>query len=299
MSNTFSARVLVSLMFVTSLVSCKGKQVEYVYHEQWKIPNIYDPTLLKGKPVEVKESFFDNVDDTSFDAPGHESYYMIYRFDNSGHVTFTKYSFGVGFSEVNNQYGSDGPEYQAISYDSATDPNPKSISGKASERLSNNSFKVTHLRQGQYQNHFIVDFSRDGQVVKEAGWIKDIPAGTTIKYYADENLMKEVTISQKSKSEIKYYYSDKGCLDSVVYFNDDRLSGRAVYENNEHGDAVLYVKTDQGSIEKKLRMKYQYDEKGNWIKQLTFTEVDNSVLKRAIQGQKFPGYALCVREINY
>jgi hypothetical protein len=289
------------LLFLIAAISfcCKRRQGEYIYYEKWVIGNILNQSPLKGKPGEVKEIYYNNLDDTSFNAPGPQASYELYKFDRSGNNVFTRYYFGgTLISEANCTYGPNGPERLTYWLDSLSAVKEGNKRRSIAEKIAENKFKITSYSDSSYDHHYIISFSPDGQTVKEERWESDKPVESSTRFYTKNKLMREQTIRQKNRSEEIYYYSNKGFLDSIIVFDNDQLSGSKVYINNEHGDAVLYIKTGKNGIEEKRRMKYQYDKQGNWIRKLEYIEIGDHITI-AVPDQKFRGYSMAVREIKY
>lgn len=292
-------RSLFILIVITSFCCKQKREKGYVYYEHWMISSNYNVRPLVGEPREVKETYYNNLDDTTLEVPDVSSDYELYRFDDLGNKIFTRFSFlNKGF-DMNYTYGPEGPGQQLSGQDSPASPDMKNESRLTSERIGNNKFKISHFREGAFENYVITTFSPDRQTLTEENWINDILTGSATRYYRNDRLMREETRKEKKRRESKYYYSDKGFLDSILVFDNGQPSGSTIYMNNDHGDAVLYTRYGKDGIEAKRRMQYQYDEKGNWIKQLTWAEIDNSKSPRYGPGEKFPQYSMVIREIKY
>ena len=194
-------------------------------------------------------------------------------------------------------YGPNGPERHLKSFDSLDIGKPAREIWTTSEQLERNRFKITSYADSNYQRHHIISFSSKQETVKDETWVHGELLGSITSYYSGNRLTKEVSLGKEKRSEEIYHYSSKGFLDSIVAFDEGKLSGSTAFVNNEQGDVVVYMRRGKNGIEEKRRMKYQYDEKGNWIKQLEYIEIGH--VNTPVPDPKFRGYSMTVREIKY
>jgi len=290
-------RFFLIALFSFVLFACKHKGSGYVYHDKWQINSFFNPNSLKGEPLEIKQVNYDHLTDTSFNAPVPVSHYELFRFDRSGNIILRNYHLDsqtyVVFSASR---GSNGPDYETLKYDNASGSAPTSISKLITHRSGDNKFKTTRYFEGKYDSYHIITFL-PGDTIVEEDWVNDKLSETTTRHYAKNKLRSEEINRKDSKIIERYYYSDRGYLDSVISFVDNMRSGSRVYQNNQYGDAVLYTETNTDSIRLRLHIKYQYDAKGNWKRQLTYVELGN--LPGSVPDPRFPHYTLTVREIKY
>jgi hypothetical protein len=291
-------KLLLFFLMSVLILCCRNKDNGYVYHEKWVIQNIYDPNSLKGEPQEVKEIFYNDLDDTSLSAPHNPSSAVLYQFDRSGNNIFTRFYFGpASIIVMNCKYGPDGPERRLRSFDSLDLGKPARETWTIAEKIEGDKFKITSYSDSNYQRHHVISFSANGRTVKDETWVNEELIGTITSHHTGERLTKEEKLQEGESSEETYYYSVKGFLDSIVSFDSGKPSGSKIFVNNEQGDVVVFIQRGEKGIEEKRRMRYQYDEKGNWIKQLEYIEIGH--LNRPRPDPKFPGYSLTIREIKY
>jgi hypothetical protein len=272
---------------------CKHKDAPkvkgYVYHNHWILKDHSSDRPFVGEPKEIKETNYDNLEDTSLDVPGPKLDYDLYRFDKEGNMIFSSYSIYGKTTDVKLTYGPEGPGMHITT------------SGKTSsvitKKIGENKYKATQFREGPYEQYYIESFSPDGQTVTQEIWINNKLELSLTRHYEKDKLVKQEIREEKKISSGELFYSDKGFLDSILVFDEDKPNGKSVFINNEQGDAVLYIKYGKNGIEQKLRMKYEYDEKGNWIKQMQYTELGERI--NSVPSAQFPGYKLVVREIKY
>jgi len=286
-------KLLLTAITTVVLFACKhkdrSKEVGYVYHEKWRIPSFDDPNSLKAEPLEIKRVAYNSLADSSFDSLMPVSYYELFRFDRSGNIVFRSLHRDSLRDVVTLiSRGPDGPNYETSNFDNAAD-STSNISKTVSVRLEENKFKTTRYHDGKYESHSVITFLPEETVVEER-WVNDAHNETIMKHYAKDRVVTEEIIREGERFIDRYYYSGKGFLDSVISFdNYNRRSGSRIYQNNQYGDAVLCTMTDNDSIGMRLHMKYEYDQKGNWIKQLIFKEIGNSG----------PKYHIVIRDIKY
>jgi hypothetical protein len=88
----------------------------------------------------------------------------------------------------------------------------------------------------------------------------------------------------------------------VIGIRNDSVIVKYAYINNDHGDPVFYEETSvfaKSGVYRREHYTYQYDDKGNWIRQLTRAEVDPGLIGTRPPGDPYPSYSLKAREITY
>ena len=122
----------------------------------------------------------------------------------------------------------------------------------------------------------------------------------TVNEFYEKGRLKKITQNEESGfSENLFYYARNGFLDSEASFVNKIPLTKYTYVNNEYGDPVYYERSGSNGVEQRRWMKYQYDDKGNWIKKIEKSEDKWTDLGIVDTLQKFPGYHLTVREIKY
>ena len=293
---------LLSILFVVFCVSCNSQSGEYINHEKWQIPGIYDSNPLKGKPKEFTETEYLNLADTIPETMFYDKnlVYFLWRFDTNGNNTFMRTYFdSTNYLDIMINYNEDGCQYESFMIDSSVvkkiETKTKIISKKiASGKYEERNFKGQNLNYIQYTT-----FLDKGNTVKTEKYRENKFIASKISYYKNDKLMRVDEMNKDDSSSEFYYYSSLGFLDSLVI----RFKGNAIrkidFINNKFGDPVYYQDgNDSGEIQEMCWIKYKYDEKGNWIRKLSRKEskISPNVI---IENNKFPNYSLTVRDIKY
>ena len=258
--------------------------------------DVYNPRILKEKPAEVKESLYVELDDTSFSASGKSNSYDLYKFDSGGNVVFLKMVIENFSSEIITDYTEKGPQSTSKAYMTINSAKPEIERKVVFERIGAGKFKGTHSKNGVYEYHEMVTFLNNGLMVRHDRMNHDTLVWTVTKFFENGFATREEGGFAKEKFTYRYYYSEGGFIDSVVTIRNG-LTSKKIFTRNEQGDVVKYEETGDGQRAAIRRMKYEYDEKGNWIKQICHEE--NGVSGGLFPGQRFSGYSIIVREIKY
>lgn len=291
-------------LIVVNLLSCENKSEEgrYYAHNNWqKFRKEYDMGLLKGKPKEVTEYAYINVVDTILNnTNGEPNGFEKYKFNPDGEMIFwqlCKKDSQWVIAEMN----IDKNGYQARYY-----------SDKDSLKTYQNVSKVTSTKiaKDRYLMHsffnigpaFIVtSFQDSGSIVKkeyvnDSTNLKNV-VKTITTTYNNESISKMVTTtSDGGYEEENYFYSKQGFLDSIQRKKQQVLIEREHFINNAYGDPVSYfvLREIQKDTIIKIKIDYQYDNRGNWIKRL-----ENRVSGAYPVSKINVNYSLTVRDIKY
>jgi hypothetical protein len=95
--------------------------------------------------------------------------------------------------------------------------------------------------------------------------------------------------NQSWKSE--YKINDQGNLiESYIYDLEGELEAKYTYKYNEENHKIEYNRySSSGQLQSEGKHTYEYDNKGNWIKQVTFVDGEpKSVTERTIEYSQFP-----------
>ncbi|MEI9810866.1 MAG: hypothetical protein WDO16_24985 [Bacteroidota bacterium] len=279
------------------ILSCKSNERSYIYYGNWMTPDVYNVSLLKRNPSEVKENLYVELNDTGFQASGKLNSYDLYKFDRKGNIVFYKmFIEGASFSELSTEYTDDGPRSISKIYMDIHSTQPDHETKVVTERTGADQFKENHFKNGVYDYHTMTTFLNNGLMVREEKMNHDTLIWTVTRFFENGIVAREEAASAKEKSKGQYYYSAGRLMDSIVTVKNDRKIKR-LFTRNAQGDVILYEETENGKTTEIKRMKYEYDTKGNWIKQITREE--NKVPGGLFAGQRFPEYSIVVREIKY
>jgi len=297
-------RVFKVIWFFLLIVSCKSKDVGYINYDNWEVPEEYSYSKkLNGNPKEVKEIVYTYLSDTTLNAEGKSSGYQLYKFDSSGNIVFLKTHIDSLYeTNFTYQYTKNGPQFRAASRD-INSSSMISDRKSASAKIGRNKFEITDYYKDTVVMTKAITFDEERRWVKEERWKKGTLLNTVTSYYYDDKLKRrEINKKEGIESEDIYYYSDKGFLDSISFYFEGKRVGQYLFINNEHGDPVYFEETNINKNYKtdKAWMKYQYDNRGNWIKKIVLSTREQhkySYYGQAVQ--KYPEYELTVREIKY
>lgn len=292
---------LLSLLLIVFLFSCKGQDQEYVNHNNWSVDNIYSPASLQNEPKEVKESWFTNITDTSFSdtLKGKLRSYSLYKFGKKGHIDFMQIFIDGGpITDTYIKFDENGEQYETLYYDNGDTTKRKRIS----KRQEDGRFKAEIYNDSMNTRTYHISFLEKGnKIVTEIRSNRDNSMSELTRWYKDHKLLRSVFKHTYGEQEYQYYYSVKGFIDSVVLITQDTKYTHRIYINNQQGDPVYFE--DRGGPEgqelmERRWMKYVYDEKGNWIKQISKRE-GGKIYRSDMGNEKFPEYELTIREIKY
>lgn len=300
MSQSKRVAVIVSLMF---LCGCNEKakiQSEYINHNKWlTYRSFIHRNPLKGNPKEVTETVYYSLSDTTTDATGKILHSEINHFDEDGNVTYMKLHTPLNNSqtEIFLDYDTNGMHYRSVSKAlEGTERDSVIESVYRSERVGLHKFSATRTFRGRPESGTtILSFENDGNLVKVEGRNGDSVITRIENIFAGDTLLAWRSYQSYGISLDSYYYSRKGFLDSMVTKINDSVSTRHIFINNEYGDPVYKLMTNYGVVVEMERFVYRYDEKGNWIRKLTYFEKDGS----AKGDYPYLGHTLWVREIKY
>lgn len=300
MSYLLMNKLFVCLILFTA--SCKNDDVKYYTHDNWQIPGGYNYYSLRDKPKEVKESLYLDLSDTSLNANGRFNNYDLWKFDEEGNIIYRKEYLDDSFWIVHeNTYNENGIQTRIYS-DKDTFNTRENLGKKTSELLANNKFLEKSFFIDSKPDYKLVSFQNNGEIekIEEIQDTTDLNkiASTHYQYYKN-NLLQKIEMIVEGHSKIQsYYYSKENFLDSIVMSVDGKNMTKEIYYNNKYGDPIKYFEIEQGNDTTMVAtLQYEYDEHGNWIKQLEKSEDRNKYT--LMLGDLKPKYSLLVREIKY
>lgn len=280
---------LIGLLLVV-MMSCGRPADSYINHEKWHTNNL-SKRPLAGSPREVKETCYIDLADTSLYASGTFKESWEYRFDPSGNTIFESVLFDNNHKVAAYvYYPAEGIRSKTIYYDS------NGIASKLrnetiAEGIGKDKYKVTRYEDGKKTGHTFEAFSDSGTSVTREKWKNEKLQESVITIYRNERLVRTKRTANGYTTERLFHYARNGFLDSVTTQTDSISGHTIVFVNNEHGDPVLIIENNG-----RIRLKYQYDAKGNWVRQLVYNPYS---MYHIDAKNKYPEYSLFVREINY
>jgi hypothetical protein len=295
MRNDIYQKIILFVGVACFLISCGDRRTEYINHRKWFTENGYNPAPLKGHPKEVKENFYTLIDDTSFDATGKRNFYDQCKFDSSGNLTFMRYFIDSNMvADADYNFTDEGLSRSLTIYQDTNASRIAKVSNSVSSRIGGNKFKAAYYDNNDYQYHLITTFLSGGKAVKIEKWRSADLLSTQTLYYNNGRLIKTENQAESERLEETYHYSKEGYLENIIETNSKGESKSKVFINNEYGDPISFTAIENNVVQEKHHMKYLYDEKGNWIKEIIVSEIynyGNSV--------RFPKSSMVIREIKY
>lgn len=291
---------IILLLFVAGC-SQKGKDASgYINHAKWVVYGDLTSRPVKGNPVEVKENAFRNLSDSSLDASGKLTDYILTRFDPMGNSIYLRLEIDT-FATIEqfHTYDDNGWQYHSIAKNGTND------TGRRYQQLSvktgPDKFKqITIGRQENSNGYNILRFENKGERVIRERWRNDALIDKIIEMHSDGKILSLTLYDPGGMvGKKQYYYSAKGLLDSVVDNRIGIITEREVFINNKQGDPVFYEKNVHGKLRARETYDYRYDDKGNWIRKLVYKDPvgESFLIKDVIDS--FPNLSLIVREIKY
>ena len=196
-------------------------------------------------------------------------------------------------------YDEEGVQYEFFTVDSSTEKNPVIKSKIISTRVASGKYREEFYKNGVSRFIDFITFLDNGNTIKKERFSGDTILGSAVIQYTNDKLIRSDELKDKTMSSQIYYYSQKDFLDSLVTKTNNVSTGKSIFINNDFGDPIYYEEYDNASeIVEKRWMKYKYDEKGNWVRQL-FKSEGEKVPKIGFPENRFPGFSLIVREIKY
>jgi antitoxin component YwqK of YwqJK toxin-antitoxin module len=284
--------------------SCKNKEVKYYNHSKWKIPGAYNYAPLKVNPRQVKESLFIDLIDTTIISKGRLNSSDTWLFNDAGDLITRKYAVGSDSFMIITEMKYDDDGFQSKTYSKYIPENEnKDTSRTISRLLGNEKFLQTSMGIDNVPRYKLYSFNSNGNIVKiekiEDTLHPDKVISTQTEYYQNEILQKIESIQPNGMIlRRNYFYSTNNFLDSILYFENNKLSNKEIFINNEHGDAIVIKNIlPDGKIIKTIWMQYEYDRMGNWTSQLCkMSEGKEDVISLSPIN---PQFSLIVRSINY
>ncbi len=158
---------------------------------------------------------------------------------------------------------------ERISYDSQGNPFQITMYGYIDDRRVSNSKAARH----EYDPPVMaLPKAKSEEPVKKS----DSRYEYSFEYkYEDGKLTEKQMVFSNSKKGMKYVYNHNGNqIEELVYTTEGELNQKYLVTLDENGYEI--EKTSYGVTkiypDRKYRYKYEFDEKGNWIKKTTFTE---------------------------
>lgn len=294
---------IVAIVSLLTICGCNEKtktKSEYINHDKWmSYRDAIHRHPLKGNPKEINESVYNELSDTSTDAKGNLLHIETNRFDEEGNIMYMKLYAPVNNSqtEIFFTYDTNGMQYRSItSVNEGRDKGSGNESIYKSQHIGPGKFRRTSTFQGKPQfGTTIVSFENNGNLVTVEGLKGDSVNSRTERIFAGDTLLAWRIYQPTGISVDSYYYSRKGFLDSMVTKVNNNVSTKYVFANNDQGDPVYKLVTYYGIVTEMERFVYRYDEKGNWIRRVSYYEKDGS----AKGDYPYLGHTLWVREIKY
>ena len=304
------------LIIFACLVSChngssQGYQGKYYNREKWT-PLGYYMSAMKGRPQEVKVLIYTNLSDTTMDASGEFMRYAISGFDAEGKTVFQK-----TFEKASNmlieslfEYDKNGRQVTTNAYNDSMQRKIIQESKSSMTLIADSTFEIKTNRPGS--DKWILRTSKKGEMEQESRYSGVGPyRDSTIRWYKGDRMIYGEIWEQGSvnRSRSDYYYSSAGYLDSSTTFpvvvdtaeKRNLFYSKTFYVNNKYGDPVSIFESYGFSKDRETRrvkrMKYVYDEKGNWIKRMLVYDLAD--FPESMKKKKHPGYELTIREIKY
>ena len=277
---------------------CNSRSNRFVNHRKWMLNYTLNGATLKSNPVSVSERNYRNLNDTVFTdtLTGMLKDSWIHSFNKEGDLVSVK-----GFLDSSFYFHTfynitdDGEQYEYYNYSNG-DTTKRFIKSK---KIGEGKYKRDNYNSDQLRYSEIWTFTDDGQKITRERYFNDTLSFTVNEFY-EKGRLKKITQNEESGfSENLFYYARNGFLDSEASFVNKIPLTKYTYVNNEYGDPVYYERSGSNGVEQRRWMKYQYDDKGNWIKKIEKSEDKWTDLGIVDTLQKFPGYHLTVREIKY
>ena len=310
MFKSSTQRWLLTITAGVFLYSCNQKESKttagsgYVNHYKWATDLHYiEQEFFYHKPAEVKENFYRGLSDTVLSASGELMRFSLWQFDNDGNLVLyrSKSKLHPSIFDQRLSYDENGMQSKRYHYTDPADSlaDPFEVAASSSEGFG--KFNIVYTLGGQSTGQKC-KLSFEADSIRREEWTdKDgVLSAHTERYDANNKLLSRVNY-YKGKPDLShyFYYSPKGYLDSVIGIRNDSVIVRYAYINNDHGDPVFYEERIDSILYQRERYSYQYDDKGNWIRQLTFAEIDGAKKNSIPDHDLYPSYWLRVREITY
>lgn len=126
---------------------------------------------------------------------------------------------------------------------------------------------------------YVKTFSRDkqGNVTNERKADEKGKQLLAYEYFYDEfgNVERQVTINShiERQSEVEYLYDDRGRKIGEFYYDaNGKMTRHMEFNYNENGLMVSASNSVPGGEVHRYEMKYEFDEKGNWVRQEIWKE---------------------------
>jgi hypothetical protein len=279
-----------------------GNSVKYYTYEKWSLPDEFENSYLKDNPKEVKNTYYPRKNDSSLNINSKMDSYEEWKFDNYGNIIFQKLSTNSDSFLITIKYEFTNEGLQSISYANSI-PNEKVDTLKIITKKRSNNF--LEIQTGLGKPHYsIISFLNNGNTRKEESIadtnnINNISL-TQTDYYDDNGMIQKKELKKMDGyTMLTYFYSKEKYLDSIVSYDNDTITTKEIFYNNQFGDPVKYYEFDSKNDTTKIAsMKYEYDQHNNWIKKLV-KEEDRSIYLQLIDGLKSKSQYLSVREIKY
>ncbi|WP_396169719.1 YARHG domain-containing protein [Flavobacterium sp.] len=285
---------LIGLLLITLIVtSCNKKET----------PNDLKIAGLKGKVKSVSTSLTSNYSNE------------IIEKRNNTKTLYNIEGFEIYKEDLGNIGGDDGEfsnsktEIKRDSNNNKTEENTTILSGTTSYKSSNikynynsdgNLIEKVILYDDVIANTTIYKYDDTENIIEESQLVNNGSPYTTIYKYDEKNNL----IEQKSNGYTENYeYNSKGDVSlKKLTMNGDKHSTNRIYKYNNNGDKINETYTDRGNS-KEINYKYdtknnlieivddengyitnyEYDNFGNWIKEIKKFYDDTYVIERKIE----------------
>jgi len=281
------------------LFSCKTKQKDapgYYLKDKWQT-TILPYSMLKAQPEKVYDYFYRGIEDINMNPLPAHGQYEYYMFNKDGHMQ--EYTFHLSSKKTMSwRYRFSKDAYQLVYNDQSTTGLEEKLFINLEKTSDGDYLETEWLVSGGKKKAFIHYSDTGNHTIR-----KETTEGTEyenlntidLTYDGDRLLQKVVTSTienNRSVSTQKFYYSKTKTLDSIVQTQGSKIT-KTVFINNQHGDPLEEIKTENNDTTGYYTRKYLYDAKGNWIR----------LLEKENKGPKTPAnsspYVLINREIFY
>lgn len=267
------------------------EDVQLTNNKKWRTGTILE-SLLRGKPKEVEERLYLNLSDTSLNATGRQHRYTLSRFDSAGNIVFEKGYFDTSrIVESHFSFKWEGVRVKYLFFKNGVPQSEKNET--VAERIEKNKYRISHYFNGLKTGTEIETFSDNGDTVtvESAGPGRDTSTSSSTLVYKNGLLIRSLLRNGSVVTDRRYYYSAQNFLDSTSELMNGHRTDETIYTNNVHGDPLQSIRFGSHKY-----IKYEYDEKGNWVKALIYEPGRQSDLDI---GSKFRDYSLIIRRITY
>lgn len=200
------------------------------------------------------------IEENSYNSEGNLTKKWTYKHDEKGNKIERKIydSEGVLNFKVDFDYDENGNLLEENSYDSKDTYNGKITYqyDKKENVIERNNYDSEGALN--FKDNF--DYNENGQMVEENSYI-----------------------SEDLDSKTTYMYDNKGNnIERISYNSDGRLDSKITYKHDDKGNIIEYnFYNSDGSLNKKRTHQYEYDKKGNWLREIiSIDEKSTYILER-------------------